>query len=76
VFVGGLTLEWESEGDFYFFSSLSSTLIAGSKGFDRPTLDMPGRQDELIRQLGKANPDTVVVLQSVGSRPCSSACDC
>ncbi|KAH7921492.1 glycoside hydrolase family 3 protein [Leucogyrophana mollusca] len=35
-----------------------------SEGFDRPTLNMPGRQDELIAELGKANPNTVVCLQA------------
>ena len=49
-------------------------LVAGlspdweSEGFDRPTLDMPGKQNELIARVGKANPNTVVVLQAV-SRP-------
>ena len=36
-----------------------------SEGFDRPTLDMPGRQNELIEQVGNANPNTVVCLQAV-----------
>ena len=36
-----------------------------SEGFDRPSLQMPGRQDELITALGKANANTVVVLQAV-----------
>ncbi|EIN08123.1 hypothetical protein PUNSTDRAFT_154781 [Punctularia strigosozonata HHB-11173 SS5] len=35
-----------------------------SEGFDRPTLDMPGRQNELIERLAAANPRTVVVLQA------------
>lgn len=45
-------------------------LVAGlspeweSEGFDRPSLDMPGRQNELIARVGKANPNTVVVLQA------------
>ena len=39
-----------------------------SEGFDRPTLDMPRKQNELIARVGKANPNTVVVLQAV-SRP-------
>ena len=36
-----------------------------SEGFDRPTLDMPGRQNELIARVGKANRNTVVCLQAV-----------
>lgn len=36
-----------------------------SEGFDRPTLHLPGRQDELISRLGKTNPNTVVVIQAV-----------
>ncbi|PSR75116.1 hypothetical protein PHLCEN_2v9301 [Hermanssonia centrifuga] len=38
-----------------------------SEGFDRPTLDMPGRQNELISRVGKANRNTVVCLQAVGA---------
>lgn len=37
-----------------------------SEGFDRPTLSLPGRQDEVIARLAEANPQTVVCLQ-VGS---------
>lgn len=36
-----------------------------SEGFDRPTMDMPGRQNELVARVGKANPNTVVCLQAV-----------
>lgn len=68
MFVGGLTPEWESEGSFCFFP-YESTFIAWDEGFDRSALDMPGRQDELIRELGRANRNTVVVLQTVGRTP-------
>ena len=36
-----------------------------SEGSDRPTLHMPGPQDELIARIAKANPNTVVVIQAV-----------
>lgn len=36
-----------------------------SEGFDRPTLEMPGTQNELIARIAKANPNTVVCIQSV-----------
>lgn len=36
-----------------------------SEGFDRPSLELPGLQDELISELSRANPNTVVVLQTV-----------
>jgi beta-glucosidase len=36
-----------------------------SEGFDRPTLSLPGLQDETIAALARANPNTVVVLQAV-----------
>ena len=36
-----------------------------SEGFDRPDLDLPRRQNDLISSIGKANPSTVVVIQSV-----------
>lgn len=42
-----------------------------SEGFDRPSLQMPGRQDELIAALGKANANTVVVLQAVSALSCA-----
>lgn len=35
-----------------------------SEGFDRATLDLPGRQDELVRRVAAANPRTVVVVNS------------
>ncbi|CAL1703814.1 unnamed protein product [Somion occarium] len=51
-------------------SSDSVIIVAGltpeweSEGFDRLTLDMPGRQNELISRVGKANPNAVVCLQA------------
>lgn len=36
-----------------------------SEGFDRPSLAMPGRQDELIAALAAANPNVVVAIQAV-----------
>ncbi|KZT03419.1 glycoside hydrolase family 3 protein [Laetiporus sulphureus 93-53] len=51
-------------------SSDAVILVAGlspdweSEGFDRPTLDMPGRTNELIARVGKANPNTVVCVQA------------
>lgn len=35
-----------------------------SEGFDRSTLDLPGRQDELVRRVAAANPRTVVVVNT------------
>lgn len=35
-----------------------------SEGFDRPTLALPGRQDELVRRVAAANPRTVVVVNA------------
>jgi hypothetical protein len=37
-----------------------------SEGFDRPTLDMPGLQNQTISRLADANPNTIVVIQAVG----------
>ncbi|OBZ75489.1 putative beta-glucosidase K [Grifola frondosa] len=45
-------------------------LVAGlspdweSEGFDRPTLDMPGRTNELIARVAQANQNTVVCIQA------------
>jgi Glycosyl hydrolase family 3 C-terminal domain len=36
-----------------------------SEGYDRTTLDLPGRTNELIRRVAEVNPKTVVVTQSV-----------
>ncbi|HET6954262.1 MAG TPA: glycoside hydrolase family 3 C-terminal domain-containing protein [Acidimicrobiales bacterium] len=35
-----------------------------SEGDDRPTMDLPGRQDELVRRVLAANPATVVVVNA------------
>ena len=35
-----------------------------SEGFDRTTLALPGRQDELVRRVVAANPRTVVVVNA------------
>ncbi|MEA2292431.1 MAG: beta-glucosidase [Solirubrobacteraceae bacterium] len=35
-----------------------------SEGFDRESLALPGRQDELVRRVAAANPRTVVVVNS------------
>ncbi|CAA9419502.1 MAG: beta-glucosidase, partial [uncultured Quadrisphaera sp.] len=37
-----------------------------SEGFDRTTLALPGRQDELVRAVAAANPRTAVVVNSGG----------
>ncbi|MGH3881157.1 MAG: glycoside hydrolase family 3 C-terminal domain-containing protein, partial [Actinophytocola sp.] len=37
-----------------------------SEGFDRTTLALPGGQDELVRAVAGANPNTVVVVNSGG----------
>jgi beta-glucosidase len=37
-----------------------------TEGQDRPDMDLPGRQNELIERVAAANPHTVVVLQTGG----------
>ncbi len=37
-----------------------------SEGFDRSTLDLPGRQDELVAAVTAVNPRTVVIVNSGG----------
>jgi hypothetical protein len=44
-----------------------------SEGFDRPTLVVPGRQDELIARVAQANANTVVCIQAVSSLYASRA---
>ena len=35
-----------------------------SEGFDRTDIDLPGRQDDLVRAVAAANPRTVVVVNA------------
>ncbi len=43
---------------------VGTTADVESEGFDRTTLALPGRQDELVRTVIAANPRTVVVVNS------------
>ncbi|MFG2346630.1 glycoside hydrolase family 3 protein [Streptomyces phaeochromogenes] len=43
---------------------VATTERVESEGFDRKDLRLPGRQDELVRAVAAANPDTVVVVNS------------
>jgi beta-glucosidase len=43
---------------------VGTTADVESEGFDRTTLALPGRQDELVRRVLAANPRTVVVVNS------------
>lgn len=43
---------------------VATTELVESEGFDRTTLALPGRQDELVRAVAAANPRTVVVVNS------------
>ncbi|MGH3161702.1 MAG: glycoside hydrolase family 3 C-terminal domain-containing protein, partial [Streptosporangiaceae bacterium] len=43
---------------------IGTTAEVESEGFDRTSLALPGRQDELIRKVAAANPRTVVVVNS------------
>jgi beta-glucosidase len=43
---------------------VGSAPAAESEGFDRSTLALPGRQDELVRQVAAANRRTVVVINA------------
>ena len=43
---------------------VGTTAQVESEGFDRTSLALPGRQDELVRRVAAANPRTVVVVNS------------
>lgn len=43
---------------------VGTTARTESEGYDRTTLALPGRQDELVRAVAAANPRTVVVVNS------------
>ena len=37
-----------------------------SEGMDRPTIELPGNQDALVEAIAKANPRTIVIVESGG----------
>ena len=43
---------------------VGTTSEVESEGFDRDSLDLPGRQDDLVRRVAEANPRTVVVVNA------------
>ncbi len=43
---------------------VGTTAEVESEGFDRSSLSLPGRQDELVRRLAEVNPATVVVVNA------------
>jgi beta-glucosidase len=43
---------------------VGSAELTESEGFDRPTLALPGRQDELVTRVAAVNANTVVVINS------------
>lgn len=43
---------------------VSTSAEVESEGFDRTTLALPGRQDDLVRAISAANPRTIVVVNS------------
>ncbi|HUZ55365.1 MAG TPA: glycoside hydrolase family 3 C-terminal domain-containing protein [Streptosporangiaceae bacterium] len=43
---------------------VGSANLTESEGFDRPGLDLPGHQDELVRRVAAVNPLTIVVVNS------------
>jgi beta-glucosidase len=43
---------------------VGSAELTESEGFDRTTLALPGRQDELVTRVAEANPNTIVVVNS------------
>ena len=43
---------------------VGTTAEVESEGFDRTSLALPGRQDELVRRVAEANPRTVVVVNA------------
>jgi beta-glucosidase len=43
---------------------VGSAELTESEGFDRATLALPGRQDELVTRVAEANPTTIVVVNA------------
>jgi beta-glucosidase len=44
--------------------AVGTTAEVESEGFDRVSLSLPGRQDELVRRVAGANPHTVVIVNA------------
>jgi len=69
IAVVGLNANWYGRLPVTVWNcSDSSRISRESSGYDRTTLDLPGRTNELIRRVAAVNPKTIVVTQSVSQR--------
>ena len=58
---GGVALARKSDAVLLF---VGDSPMQESEGFDRPTIDLPASQVNLINAVAKANPHTIVVLEA------------
>ena len=63
IVVVGLNGDWETGLCIHLFYNVFSYTLA--EGHDRTNLKLPGRTDELVARVAEANPNTVVVTQTV-----------
>jgi beta-glucosidase len=69
IAVVGLNADWCGQSSVTIWNcSDASRTIRESEGYDRTTLDLPGRTNELIQRIAEVNPKTIVVTQSVSLR--------
>ena len=70
VFQGGPGAELERAVKFAKESDVAIVVVGlnsdwETEGYDRTTLALPGKTDELVRRVAEANKNTIVVTQSV-----------
>ena len=69
IVVVGLNAVWYGQSPVPVCNfSDASRILRESSGYDRTTLDLPGRANELIQRVAGVNPKTIVVTQSVSLR--------
>ena len=74
IAIVGLDANWYGQSPVTVWSwSDASRILRESSGYDRTTLDLPGRTDELIHRVAGVNPKTIVVTQSVSLRAAATA---
>jgi beta-glucosidase len=74
IAVVGLNSDWYGRSPVTIWScSDGSRILRESEGYDRTTLDLPGKTNELIQRVAEVNPKTIVVTQAVSLRASATA---
>lgn len=64
-------VEWQHAIDMASVADIAivvvgTTALVESEGFDRKSITLPGRQDELVRAIGAVNKNTIVIVNAGG----------